>query len=183
VRRCPRCVGNAAHACAAFPLTSGAVALGGTFLLERWNGASVEQLPALLVMLLGLPLMAMTEVLLHASMGQRKMGAQVAIRDTLVPVLWLVSALGFHALGLASTGLSCCRKAWACSRRCYTERARRTLGPMLIAGSATAITWLDYHALEQTCRIGDARTRWGRFHCADTTTSFVDRADHGVSHV
>jgi O-antigen/teichoic acid export membrane protein len=87
-------------------ITSGAVALGGTFLLERWNGTSVEQLPALLVMLIGLPLMATTDVLLHASMGQRKMGAQVAIRDTLVPVLWLVSALGFHALGLATTGLS-----------------------------------------------------------------------------
>jgi O-antigen/teichoic acid export membrane protein len=84
----------------------GALALGGAFVLERWNGTSVEQLPALLVMLIGLPLMATTDVLLHASMGQRKMGAQVAIRDTLVPVLWLVSALGFHAFGFETTGLS-----------------------------------------------------------------------------
>lgn len=78
----------------------------GGFALERWAGTSAEQLPALQIMLLGMPLMAVTDVVLHASMGLRKMGPQVAIRDTIVPVLWLGSALVFHALGLAATGLS-----------------------------------------------------------------------------
>jgi O-antigen/teichoic acid export membrane protein len=84
---------------------SALIALAGRLVLERWSGASVEQLPALLITLLGLPLMAVTEVMLNASMGQRKMGLQVAIRDTMVPALWLGSALVFHALGVVETGL------------------------------------------------------------------------------
>jgi O-antigen/teichoic acid export membrane protein len=49
--------------------------------------------------------MSITDVLLHASMGLRKMDGQVAIRDTLVPAVWLGSSLLFHALGLSKTGL------------------------------------------------------------------------------
>jgi O-antigen/teichoic acid export membrane protein len=85
--------------------TAAVLAIGGRFILQRWDGASIDQLPALWITLLGLPLMAVTEVLLNASMGQRKMGTQVAIRDTMVPALWLTSALLFHALGLEQTGL------------------------------------------------------------------------------
>jgi O-antigen/teichoic acid export membrane protein len=89
-------------------VASAGLAVGGRFVLERWSGTGGDHLPVLHIMLAGLPLMAVTDVLLHASMGLRKMGPQVAIRDTLVPVLWLASALGLHALGLAATGL-----AWA----------------------------------------------------------------------
>ena len=87
---------------------AGAVALAGSLLLARWDAAAAAQVPALRIMLLGVPLMAITDVLLHASMGRRKMDQQVAVRDTLAPAAWLGSALLFHALGWIETGL-----AWA----------------------------------------------------------------------
>lgn len=86
-------------------LTAIALGAAGQFILQHWSGVSVAQLPALRITLLGLPLMAVTEVLLNASMGQRRMGVQVAIRDTMAPGLWLLSALLFHALGFTETGL------------------------------------------------------------------------------
>ena len=81
------------------------IALSGELILERWSGVSVSQLSALRITLVGLPLMAVTEVLLNASMGLRRMGLQVAIRDTMAPALWLLSAVLLHALGFAETGL------------------------------------------------------------------------------
>lgn len=86
-------------------VVSVALALLGQTVVEQIMNGGAEHLPVLRIMLLGLPLMAVTDVLLHASMGLREMGAQVAIRDTVVPVVWLGSALVLHALGLGSTGL------------------------------------------------------------------------------
>ncbi len=77
----------------------------GRAILAHWDGTSADQLRAFTIMLLGLPLMGVTDVLLHATMGQRRMGPQVAIRDTLVPISWLVAALIFHAIGWHETGL------------------------------------------------------------------------------
>jgi O-antigen/teichoic acid export membrane protein len=84
------------------------LALGGRSVLSRWDSALVDHVGTLLVMSISLPVMALTDIVLHASMGQRKLGAQVAIRDTIVPIGWLVLALAFHALGLHRSGL-----AWA----------------------------------------------------------------------
>jgi O-antigen/teichoic acid export membrane protein len=84
---------------------SALIAVLGRAILAHWDGTSVDQLPALTIMLLGLPLMGVTDVLLHAAMGQRRMGPQVAIRDTLVPISWLLAALLFHAIGWRETGL------------------------------------------------------------------------------
>jgi O-antigen/teichoic acid export membrane protein len=86
-------------------LTALVLAVAGEPIIARWDGASGVQVSALRIALIGLPLLAISEVLLNASMGQRKMGLQVAVRDTLVPTLWLVAALVFHWLGLHETGL------------------------------------------------------------------------------
>jgi O-antigen/teichoic acid export membrane protein len=86
-------------------LTALALAVGGELVLERSSKLGADQVPALRIALIGLPLMAVTEVLLNASMGQRKMGMQVAIRDTMQPALWLLTALLFHFVGLPETGL------------------------------------------------------------------------------
>jgi O-antigen/teichoic acid export membrane protein len=85
-----------------------ALGLAGHAVLTRWQGAGVEHLSSLVIMLAALPLMGTTDVLLHASMGRRKIGAQIAVRDTLVPGTWLGSAIAFHALGWKTSGL-----AWA----------------------------------------------------------------------
>lgn len=86
-------------------VTALVVALAAEPIITHWEGASGVQISALRVALLGLPLMAVAEVLLNASMGQRKMGLQVAVRDTLVPTLWLAAGLVFHWLGMHELGL------------------------------------------------------------------------------
>jgi O-antigen/teichoic acid export membrane protein len=106
-REVPRALGSSLGFVAITSLSVGALlALAGQFVLARWQGAGVEQLPSLVLMLAALPLMTTTDVLLHASMGERKMGAQIAVRDTLQPSSWLVLAIVLHLLGLQESGLA-----------------------------------------------------------------------------
>lgn len=91
-------------------LTSAALAAllaaAGPYVLARWDGAGVEQFPSLVLMLSALPLMTVTDVLLHAAMGQRKMGAQIAVRDTIVPSTWLGLAIVLSLFGWKDRGLA-----------------------------------------------------------------------------
>jgi O-antigen/teichoic acid export membrane protein len=106
-RDVPRAVGSSLGFVALTSLAVGALlALAGQFVLARWQGAGVEQLPSLMLMLAALPLMTTTDVLLHASMGERRMGAQIAVRDTLQPSSWLVLAIALNAFGWEESGLA-----------------------------------------------------------------------------
>jgi O-antigen/teichoic acid export membrane protein len=53
-----------------------------------------------------IPPFVVSEVLLAATMGKRRMAPQVIVRDTLTPVVLLASAAALHVLGFAGTGLS-----------------------------------------------------------------------------
>ena len=64
------------------------------------------QIDSLRVVMLGLLPFVCTELLLHVSMGRRALGLQVAVRDTLNPILQVTIAIVAFELGLEETGLA-----------------------------------------------------------------------------
>jgi O-antigen/teichoic acid export membrane protein len=106
-RDAPRAIGSTVGFVALSTIgVAGLLEDGGPIVLARWEGAGVEQWPSLVLMLSALPLMTVTDVLLHATMGQRKMGAQIAVRDTLVPSSWLGLAIALSLFGWKERGLA-----------------------------------------------------------------------------
>jgi O-antigen/teichoic acid export membrane protein len=65
-----------------------------------------NQLAALRIALLGLLPFVWSELLLHTSMGGRRMELQVAVRDTLNPLLQVLIAIAAFELGERDTGLA-----------------------------------------------------------------------------
>jgi O-antigen/teichoic acid export membrane protein len=66
-----------------------------------------EEAAALRITAIALPPYALSELLLHAAMGRRRMELQVAIRETISPLAQVVVALLLFRLGLAEIGLAC----------------------------------------------------------------------------
>jgi O-antigen/teichoic acid export membrane protein len=77
-------------------------------LLRAWTGRPPAHVDSLRIMLLGLAPFGVTELLLHASMGRRRMEPSVIVRETLAPASLIGFALVFHAWGIVENGL-----AWA----------------------------------------------------------------------
>jgi O-antigen/teichoic acid export membrane protein len=67
------------------------------------SGAEVM---ALRIGALGLVPFALSELFLHAAMGQRRMELQVAVRDTINPITQVLVALGLWQLGVREQGLA-----------------------------------------------------------------------------
>jgi O-antigen/teichoic acid export membrane protein len=57
-------------------------------------------------MLPGIPLMALTEILLHIQMGRKKMGPQVLVKDTVVPLVFVCVALPLFPIFPQGEGLA-----------------------------------------------------------------------------
>ncbi len=105
------------------------LAFAAPFAAEHWHAP--EATPLFLSLACALPLMAMTELALFATIGLKRLGLQVAVREIVVPLSFLpLSLILFHALGSAhsiealaaahvlSVGLGCtvavvgCRKVF-----------------------------------------------------------------------
>lgn len=82
--------------------------LGAEPLLHAWTGRPAAHVESLRIMLIGLAPFSVTELLLHASMGRRRMEASVIVRETLTPAALIGFALVFHAMDVVENGL-----AWA----------------------------------------------------------------------
>lgn len=85
-------------------LLSLGIAAFGTPLMTAWNGA--EAASALQLMILGLLPMTLMELLVHAVLGKRQMGARVLVKETLVPLGQVAASVGLFFAGFEATGLS-----------------------------------------------------------------------------
>lgn len=85
---------------------AGLIAWLGEPIFDAWHGITPAEVHSLKIMVLGLPLYAATELLLHACMGRRRMEPNVVVRETLTPASLIAIALALHAAGLADTGLA-----------------------------------------------------------------------------
>jgi len=84
----------------------GALAVG-TFLaplIAGWSGEP-EAAAGLRLMAVGLVPLVLTEVLISACLGKRRMAVQVVVREAVMSVAMLVCAVGFHLGGLGGIGL------------------------------------------------------------------------------
>ena len=88
-------------------LTAAVVGLAGPGAMEAL-GRPAEAATPLRLLALSLPLLVGIELTTHATMGTRRMGVNVLVKDVVQPVAFPLLALGLAALGLQSTGL-----AWA----------------------------------------------------------------------
>lgn len=92
----------------------GSLVSGGVFWSAQeylqWKGGVGHLSEHFRIMLLGLLPALLTDILLHAIMGTKKMGAQVFIKETLVPISMVAMALLLFMLGFDAFGL-----AWAFS--------------------------------------------------------------------
>lgn len=73
-------------------------------LIAQWSGQP-EATTGLRWMAVGLVPFALTEVLISACLGKRRMEVQVVVREAVVSVALLASAVGFHLAGLGAAGL------------------------------------------------------------------------------
>lgn len=73
--------------------------------LLGWWIESTAAIEAIQWMAPSIVLLSIMEVFVHACLGKRKMEAQVIVREGVVPVSLLLSALLFFALGMEHTGL------------------------------------------------------------------------------
>jgi len=89
---------------AACSLASLAVATFLAPLIAGWSGQP-EAASGLRWMALGLVPFALTEVLVSACLGKRRMAVQVVVREAVVSVAMLAAAVAFHLLGLGALGL------------------------------------------------------------------------------
>jgi O-antigen/teichoic acid export membrane protein len=79
----------------------------GTFLaplVAKWSGQP-EAATGVRWMAVGLVPFALTEVLIAACLGKRRMAVQVVVREAVVSVALLAAAVGFHFAGLGAIGL------------------------------------------------------------------------------
>jgi O-antigen/teichoic acid export membrane protein len=93
-------------ACMLVALTSTLVSLSlvlAPALLSFEDSARAETLR---VVALGIPPFALSEILLHTTLGRRRMELQVAVRETLNPLLQVAAALALFHLGWAERGLA-----------------------------------------------------------------------------
>lgn len=81
-------------------------AFGATVLAGWWNASDAA--PALVIMSAGIVPAALNELLIHATVGRRRMDVQVIASDVVPPFATVGSALVLHAFGVRATGL-----AWA----------------------------------------------------------------------
>lgn len=109
-----------------------ALAVGGPSLAVEWPAAAAST-PRLLV--LSLPLLVVTELLTHATMGLRRMGLNVMVKDALIPIAFPGFALVLAALGRLDDGLGIAylsanaigaAAAWVGYRRVFRGRAEGT---------------------------------------------------------
>jgi O-antigen/teichoic acid export membrane protein len=70
------------------------------------TGSSAREASALRITALALPPYALSELLLHATMGQRRMELQVLVRDTVNPLVQVLAALLLFHLGRGEQGLA-----------------------------------------------------------------------------
>jgi O-antigen/teichoic acid export membrane protein len=73
--------------------------------LAVWGGAP-EAEGALRIMAFGIVPFALMDLLIHATMGKRRMEANVIVKDILSPLSLVGSAIAFDLSGLAETGLA-----------------------------------------------------------------------------
>lgn len=76
----------------------------GHGLMSRWNGEAAAD--ALRIMVVSLLPMTLMEVLLHAILGKRLMGARVVVRETIVPLTQVGLGVLLYHLGFVSSGLA-----------------------------------------------------------------------------
>ena len=79
--------------------------LGAPWLARMWRLANATPLA---IMALGVLPLALTEFFVNATIGRRRMEAQVGVRDVLVPLSMVGGAVALYAMGWRETGL-----AWA----------------------------------------------------------------------
>lgn len=88
----------------AVAITAAVVGLAGPEALEAL-GRPAEAATPLRLLALSLPLLVGIELTTHATMGTRRMGVNVLVKDVVQPVAFPLFALGFAALDLRATGL------------------------------------------------------------------------------
>lgn len=88
-------------------ITAAVVGFAGPETMEAL-GRPAEASTPLRLLVLSLPLLVGIELSTHATMGTRRMGVNVLVKDVIQPVAFPVLALGLAAIDLRSTGL-----AWA----------------------------------------------------------------------
>ncbi len=81
------------------------IAVFGAPLLAHWSGDS-EAVFSFKLMAISLVPMTLMELLIHAILGKRRMEAQVFIRDGVVPLTLVGSALLFYFFGLRNIGFA-----------------------------------------------------------------------------
>lgn len=82
-----------------------AIALGPRELIAAWAG-DADAGRSIQWMAAALPFFVVSEVLLFATMGKRRMEPQVIVRETAVPVVMFGSAAALYAGGFSSSGLA-----------------------------------------------------------------------------
>jgi O-antigen/teichoic acid export membrane protein len=83
-----------------------AIVLGAQPAVLHRFGADPGAVLPLRIMALGVLPQIWMDVLVHASLGMRRMAAQVFVTETAVPAAFVISALVFYALGLSGLGLA-----------------------------------------------------------------------------
>jgi O-antigen/teichoic acid export membrane protein len=82
------------------------LALGAQPSVLSYFGADPAAVVSLRIMAAGVLLQAWMDILVHAAMGMRKMAAQVFAKETMVPATFVLSAVGFHLIGVVELGLA-----------------------------------------------------------------------------
>lgn len=72
----------------------------------RYLGAEPGALASLRIMSVGVLIQGWMDLLVHASLGMRRMAAQVFAKETIVPAVFVLGALACHGLGLEKQGLA-----------------------------------------------------------------------------
>jgi O-antigen/teichoic acid export membrane protein len=87
-------------------LGSCAAAAALWLLAQTWPALAESERAALRIAALALPPYALSELLLHAAMGRRRMELQVLVRETLNPLTQVLAALALFHVGVRELGLS-----------------------------------------------------------------------------
>jgi O-antigen/teichoic acid export membrane protein len=82
------------------------LALGAQPSVLSYFGADPAAVVSLRIMAAGVLLQAWMDILVHSALGMRKMAAQVFAKETIVPATFMLSAVGFHLMGVIELGLA-----------------------------------------------------------------------------
>lgn len=86
-------------------LATALLGLAGSPPLLRWAGVSLALSTPMRLMAAGMVPQVVTDLLVHACMGRRRMEAQVFVKDTLTPTLFVGAGLALYATSARGVGL------------------------------------------------------------------------------